>query len=68
MARYGKAGVFGAAVLSFVLATSGVSAQVGGVIQEIVVEGNQRIERASILSYLALSEGRAASPAAVNSG
>ena len=44
-------------------ATSSIS---GGQISNIVVEGNQRIEPATVLSYMTVSEGQAVTPSQIN--
>ena len=58
---------FGSAAvpLASMAQTSGASA-LGGQISDITVEGNQRIEPATVLSYLTVAKGRAATPAEIN--
>lgn len=55
-----------AACLVFALCTSTALAQAPAPISEIRVEGNQRIERETVLSYLALTPGQPADPARIN--
>ena len=55
-----------AACLVFALCSGTALAQAPAPISEIRIEGNQRIERETILSYLALTPGQPADPARIN--
>ena len=55
-----------AACLVFAWCIGTALAQVPAPISEIRVEGNQRIERETVLSYLALAPGQPADPARIN--
>ena len=53
--------VFSCFLLVFVLAKDPVSAQdlSGGIVREIIIEGNQRIETGTVLSYMVVKQGDA---------
>ncbi|MGB3809532.1 MAG: outer membrane protein assembly factor BamA [Parvibaculum sp.] len=53
----GDASVFGVAAMAAEAAQPAAAAKAGPVIRQIVVEGNQRIERETVLSYMAFREG-----------
>lgn len=53
----GDASVFGVAAMAAEAAQPAAAAKAGPVIRQIVVEGNQRIERETVLSYMIFREG-----------
>jgi len=58
-------GVVSTPLVSMAQSTS--IAQPGNLISDITVEGNQRIEPATVLSYLTVEKGKPATPAQINS-
>lgn len=63
----GDASVFGVAAMAAEAAQPAAAAKAGPVIRQIVVEGNQRIERETVLSYMIFREGMSYDAALIDS-